>query len=107
MAVGQKKKILMITIHTELRIVLQDRKVKRRKKIRATQRPPRVAAGGAMHHSEDIPPDLCSNCFQINHISGVFRNSGGKANGNFMTIADQNEPFANGAGPIFAYYRQF
>jgi hypothetical protein len=62
-------------------VVLQHFKIQRGKEFRTSQGSTRMAACGAMYHTNDISSNLCSNCFQIGHKNDKFLNLVGKSNG--------------------------
>ena len=67
MTVGQKEQVFISAIHGEFWVVLQHLEIKCCKIVCATQGPARVAACGAVDHSNDISSNLGSYCFQIGH----------------------------------------
>lgn len=63
MTIAEKKEVLIFAIHGEGGIVFHDLEIEGGKKIGATERTSRMAAGSAMNHSYNISSNLRGNCF--------------------------------------------
>ena len=63
MTVRKEEKVFILPIHMKTGIVFEHFEIECRKEIRTSKGTARVAALRAIDHANDIPANLCSNCF--------------------------------------------
>jgi hypothetical protein len=62
MTIAEEEKVFIFPVHREGRIVLHDLEIEGSEIIRTAKGASGMAAGSAMHHSYNIPPDLGGYC---------------------------------------------